>query len=106
MSNGSPILSVGEVNVKTGEFEHGEFYGFWGDDTCYEVHKTDEGNIEVVATAGTTPVIPIGKENDFIDNDSREFLFIGKVIETVVGDAGFKTLGEKYGNLLSVSTYK
>ena len=103
---GSPILPVGRVNVKTGKFKYGNFYGFWGDDTCYEVYKTSEGSIRVVATAGTTPIVNIGETSSFIHDQTHRYLFTGRVIETVVGDEGFKTLAEKYGNSLTVATYK
>lgn len=104
--DGSAILPCGRVNVKTGKFQYGEFYGFWGDDTCYEVYRTDEGKIRVVATAGTTPIVKVGQRSSFIHDQTHRYLFSGEVIDAVVGDAGFKTLGEKYGNSLSVSTYK
>lgn len=103
------IAHCGEVEVATGEFEYGQFYGFWGDDTCYEVYKTDVysgGKIRVVATAGTTPITKLGEFNAFITNDDNPFTFEGEVIDVVVGDKGFKSLREKYGDYIDVSTYK
>ena len=102
----SPILPCGSVNVKTGNFKYGDFYGFWGDDTTYEVYKTDKDTIRVVATAGTTPIVKVGEHSSFRHDQNSRFLFRGEVIETVVGDAGFRTLGEKYGNKINVATYK
>ena len=104
--NESPILPCGKVNVKTGKFKYGNFYGFWGDDTCYEVYKTVDGRIRVVATAGTESIVKVGERSAFCHDQTRRYLFTGEVIETVVGDEGFKTLGEKYGNQINVATYK
>jgi len=100
------VAHCGEVEVATGEFEYGQFYGFWGDDTCYEVYKTSDGKIRVVATAGTTPLTKLGEFNAFITNDDDPFTFEGEVIDVVVGDEGFKSLREKYGDYIDVSTYK
>jgi len=102
----SPILPCGNVNVKTGKFKYGNFYGFWGDDTCYEVYRTTEDKIRVVATAGTLPLVKLGGYSAFRHDQTGRYLFSGQLIESVVGDDGFKTLCEKYGNSINVSTYK
>ena len=98
-------MPVGKVNLKTGKFQYGNIYGFWGDDTCYEVYKTDEGKLRVVATAGTEPIVPVGNRASFEHDQTGRYMFTGEVIETVVGDAGLKTL-VKYGTSLAIATYK
>jgi hypothetical protein len=106
MRNRSDILPIGRVNVKTGNFKWGNFYGFWGDDTTYEVYRINNGGIRVVATAGTEPIVPVGEHSSFKHYETGRFLFNAKCVEAVIGDEGFKSLGEKYGNFLSVATYK
>jgi hypothetical protein len=106
------IAPCGDVNVKTGRFVDSEtfegenFYGFWGNDTCYEVYRTTSGKIRVVATAGTKPVVKVGQSSSFRSYYSGRHLFRGEVIEVVVGDEGFRSLREKYGNKINVATYK
>ena len=102
----SAILPCGRVNVKTGKFEYGNFYGFWGNDTCYEVYRTETNKIRVVATSGKKPIVPLGKHSSFCHDQTRRYLFSGVVIDVVVGDDGFRTLEDKYGKLVTVATYK
>jgi hypothetical protein len=105
---GAAIMPCGRVNVKSGKFQYGNFYGFWGNNTCYEVYRVSRGsgNIRVVATSGTKPHVKVDEVASFNHDQTGRFLFAGKCIETVVGDSGFKSLGEKYGNLIPVATYK
>lgn len=104
------IAPCGEVNVKTGKFQYGQFYGFWGDNTCYEVHRitkgSRQGNLRIVATSGTTPICKVGDIGEFVHDQTGKGLFTSVCIDTAIGDAGFRELGEKYGNNLNVSTYK
>ena len=105
--NDSPILPCGRVNVTTGKFAHGDFYGFWGDNTTYEVYRTEKEKIRVVATSGTEPInTKIGKRFGFIHDQTGTYLFKGTLLESVVGDDGFRSLKEKYGNSITVATYK
>lgn len=106
--NSGYIAPCGRVNVKTGKFQYGNFYGFWGDDTCYEVYRVTRGSgsIRVVATAGTEPLVPVGGISNFVHDQTGKFIFTGECIKTVVGDAGFRSLAEEFGNSITVATYK
>jgi methenyltetrahydromethanopterin cyclohydrolase len=101
------IAQCGVVDLETGEFQYGNIYGFWGDNTTYEVYQTDDGKnrFEVVATAGLEPIVPVGGKSRFFENMNNTVAFTGEVIETVTGDDGLKSL-IKYGKELSISTYK
>lgn len=103
--NESLIAQCGIVNLITGEFEYGNIYGFWGEDTTYEVYRTKAGDIEVVATAGQEPIVNVGGKSKFYENMNNTVAFTGEVIETVTGDDGLRSL-VKYGEELSIATYK
>ena len=101
------ILPVGKVNVKTGKFKYGEFYGFWGNDTTYEVYKCFDDKIKVIATSGTSPINKSLVQAKFFRHDQTGRQLFGAVmLEYVIGDEGFKSLASKYGNSLSTFTYK
>lgn len=100
------ILPCGTVTVSTGNFKYGNFYGFWGDDMCYEVYKTDDNKIRVVATSGVKPLQPIGSTQMFKHDQTGRYLFTGVLLEAVVGDVGFKSLKEKYENRINIAIYK
>ena len=103
----APILPCGRVNVTTGKFTYGNFYGFWGDNTTYEVYRTEKEKIRVVATSGTEPTdIKVGERKGFRHDQTFAYLFEGRYLESVVGDDGFRSLKEKYGNSITVATYK
>ncbi len=103
--DGSAILPVGMVNLKTGEFKYGNIYDFWGEDTTYEVYDIGGGKIRVVATAGSTPIIKVGQRSSFVHDQTGRYLFDGTVIEAVIGNDGLRTL-VKHRNSLSIATYK
>ena len=105
--NDSAILPCGRVNVTTGKFTYGNFYGFWGDNTTYEVYRTEKEKIRVVATSGTDPnTSEVGERKGFRHDQTWAYLFEGRFLESVVGDNGFRSLKEKYGNSITVATYK
>ena len=101
----SPILPCGRVNLETGKFKYGNIYGFWGEDTCYELYKTYEGKYRIVSTAGTSPIVPVGKESSFKNDQTGQYLWRGEVIATAVGDEGLKSLA-KYQKSIAIACYK
>tara|TARA_R110000772_G_scaffold6250_12_gene21964 strand:- start:16 stop:336 length:321 start_codon:yes stop_codon:yes gene_type:complete len=103
--NRSPILPVGSVNLETGEFEYGNIYGFWGEDTTYELYKTDDGYLRVVATAGREPIVPLGERSSFQHDQTGRYLFSGEVIDVATGDEGLKSF-IKYKKRITCATYK
>ena len=103
--NGSAILPVGMVNLKTGKFKYGNIYDFWGEDTTYEVYDIGGGKIRVVATAGSKPIVKVGKRSGFRHDQTGRYLFDGTMIEAVNGNDGLRTL-VKYKTSLSIATYK
>ena len=66
--DGSLIAQCGIVDLVTGEFEYGNIYGFWGNNTTYEVYQTKHGEIEIVATSGLEPIVPVGGKSKFFEN--------------------------------------
>ena len=101
----SPILPCGRVNLKTGSFKYGNIYGFWGEDTTYELYRTDEGKLRVVATAGMKPVVNVGERSSFRHDQTGRYLFTGTVIDVVSGNEGLRCLA-KYQPSISIATYK
>jgi hypothetical protein len=102
---GSPILPCGRVNLKTGKFQYGNIYGFWGNNTTYELYRTDEGKLRIVATAGMSPIVELGQRSSFIHDQTHRRLFEGRVIEVVSGDDGLRSLA-KHQTSIAIATYK
>jgi len=102
----SPIASVGEVNLQTGEFEYGDIYDFWGEDTTYEVYRTKTNEYRVVSTAGLEPIVPIGETGKFQEDQTGEYLFTGECIFVASGNDGLKQIQKEYGTLIQMGCYK
>jgi len=111
MRNGSPILPLGKINLKTGTSKYFNVYSTWGEDTTYEVWETtsnlDPRKIihKIVATSGTVPLYKIGDHQSFQHDQTMRYMFQAKMIDFAVGSK-LKELSAKYGNSVSGYTYK
>jgi hypothetical protein len=103
--SGRSILPLGKINLTTGKSLYFNIYQTWGEDTCYEIIKPDEGNLRIVATSGKTPISKPGENNTFLHDQTGRYLFSGVIIDSAVG-SGLKELAKKYGNSISGYTYK
>jgi hypothetical protein len=101
----SPILPCGKVNLETGKFQYGNIYGFWGNNTTYELYKTDGGKLRIVATSGLEPIVKVGERSSFQHDQTGHHIFAGQVIDVVTGDAGLRSL-TKYQKSIAIATYK
>lgn len=102
----SYIAPCGKVNLETGNFQYGDIYNFWGEDTTYELYRVREtGRLKIVATAGMEPICPIGKTNSFRHDQTGKLLWSGEVIDVASSNAGLKSF-MKYQKVISIATYK
>jgi hypothetical protein len=102
----SYIAPCGKVNLETGKFPYGNIYGFWGEDTTYELYRVSEtGRLRIVATAGMEPICPVGNRNLFRHDQTGKILWSGVVIETASSNAGLKSF-MKHQKVIAIATYK
>lgn len=100
-----PIASLGSVNLTTGSSKYFNIYKTWGEDSTYEVYKTNDGNYRIVATSGETPIHDPGNKVSFKADQTGRPLFEGTMIDWARGSK-LKELASKYGNSIIGYTYK
>lgn len=103
--NSSAILPLGKINLTTGKSKYFNVYETWGEDTTYEIHRTTDGKLKIVATSGTVPIAKMNKSHSFRHDQTNSRLFDATMIDSAVGSK-LKDLVAKYGNSISGYTYK
>ena len=101
----SPILSLGSLNLKTGECTYFNVYETWGENTTYELWDMGGGKLRICATSGKEPIFDIGDRNLFIGDQSRRDLGCGTLIDWATG-SDLKRMAKKYGTRIPAYTYK
>ena len=101
----SPILSLGSLNLKTGECTYFNVYETWGENTTYELWDMGGGKLRICATSGKEPIFDIGDGNLFIGDQSRRDLGHGILIDWATG-SDLKHMAKKYGTRIPAYTYK
>ncbi len=101
----SPILSLGSLNLKTGECTYFNVYEEWGENTTYELWDMGGGKLRICATSGKEPIFDIGDRNLFIGDQSRRDLGCGTLIDWATG-SDLKRMAKKYGTRIPAYTYK
>ena len=101
----SPILSLGSLNLKTGECTYFNVYEEWGENTTYELWDMGGGKLRICATSGKKPIFDIGDGNLFIGDQSRRELGHGILIDWATG-SDLKRMAKKYGTRIPAYTYK
>ena len=101
----SPILSLGSLNLKTGECTYFNVYEEWGENTTYELWDMGGGKLRICATSGKNPIFDIGDGNLFIGDQSRRELGRGTLIDWATG-SDLKRMAKKYGTRIPAYTYK
>ena len=101
----SPILSLGSLNLKTGECTYFNVYEEWGENTTYELWDMGGGKLRICATSGKEPIFDIGDRNLFIGDQSRRELGCGTLIDWATG-SDLKRMAKKYGTRIPAYTYK
>lgn len=77
------ILSIGTVNIQTGESKYFNIYDTWPDSLA-EVWKDEKGNYKLLFTAGSKPMGDIGATGFFHDSQShREIGYGWELVEWV-----------------------
>ena len=75
----SPILPIGNVNLKTGKSKY--FNIFENGDSTLEIWQAPVGRYyRCVITSGNSPLEEIGKHKTFIHDQTRRHLFNGELI--------------------------
>lgn len=100
------ILSIGNINLKTGYSKYFNAYEVWGaEESIYELWKLDNNKYRIVITAGKTPTADIGDSSLFKGDQSGRNLGGGTLVDWAVGiDA--KRMSKKYGTTFPAFVYK
>ncbi len=102
----SSILPLGKINLTSGKSKYFNVFETWGEDTTYELYKTDDNKLKLVATSGKVAINKIGQEKSFRHDQTFKHMFRGEMIDSAVG-TDLKKFAEKY-NVKSITgaTYK
>lgn len=116
-SRAYPILPIGRINLTTGKSKYFNIYETWGEESTYEIYEKisdyssynlqEEGKKKyyIVTTSGKRPIQEVGDVKIFVHDQTRQFLFKGKMIDFAVGSE-LKEKASKYKNSIAGATYK